>query len=252
MPRPVKPRPASGRPAWQTAYAEPRQAATPTHTPRPPGRTEFLRFSPRSPFHPRGAPRQSADENTLNTKRCRPGQERLARSRPSPPTTRRAFSFGRHSRTPLLTKCYDDRIVKLRLTRSQRRRRGCRRTAKSRREGDRSMFSAKCFLAKHVFSPKNGPVPGLCSSPGRGCRRLDSRHFGVGPANAVALGFGLNEALCDIRGRAESAGSGANVLRKRPPRAAARRKVEPYANGHAVFPPPLAPLLTRHHVEQRA
>ena len=28
------------------------------------------------------------------------------------------------------------------------------------------MFSAQRFLAKRVFSPKNGPVPGLCSSPG--------------------------------------------------------------------------------------
>ena len=26
-------------------------------------------------------------------------------------------------------------------------------------EGDRSMFSADAFLAKHVFPPKNGPVP---------------------------------------------------------------------------------------------
>ena len=26
-------------------------------------------------------------------------------------------------------------------------------------EGDRSMFSAGAFLAKHVFPPKNGPVP---------------------------------------------------------------------------------------------
>ena len=52
-----------------------------------------------------------------------------------------------------------------------------RRTAKSRRKGDRSMFSANRFLAKCVFSPKNGPVPGLCSSPGRaggrGRRQLD-------------------------------------------------------------------------------
>ena len=36
-----------------------------------------------------------------------------------------------------------------------------------RHEGDRSMFSANRFLAKCVFSPKNGPVPGLCSSPAR-------------------------------------------------------------------------------------
>src|SRR5664280_763595 len=40
-----------------------------------------------------------------------------------------------------------------------------RRTAKSRRKGDRSMFSANRFLAKCVFSPKNGPVPGLCKPP---------------------------------------------------------------------------------------
>ncbi|MCC6127370.1 MAG: hypothetical protein IT426_20615 [Pirellulales bacterium] len=40
-----------------------------------------------------------------------------------------------------------------------------RRTAKSRHEGDGAMFSGNRFSAKCVFSSKNGPVPGLCSSP---------------------------------------------------------------------------------------
>jgi hypothetical protein len=41
-----------------------------------------------------------------------------------------------------------------------------RRTA-TRSEGDRSMFSANGSLVKCGFSPKNGPVPGHCSSPVR-------------------------------------------------------------------------------------
>jgi prepilin signal peptidase PulO-like enzyme (type II secretory pathway) len=40
-----------------------------------------------------------------------------------------------------------------------------RRTAKSRGKGDRSMFSGERLPAKSVVSPKNGPVPGLYSSP---------------------------------------------------------------------------------------
>ena len=48
-------RPTSSRPAWEIAHVEPRQAPTPRYTTRPPGRKELLRFSPRSPFHLRGA-----------------------------------------------------------------------------------------------------------------------------------------------------------------------------------------------------
>ncbi len=32
-------------------------------------------------------------------------------------------------------------------------------------EGDRSMFSADVFQHNRIFSPKNGPVPRLCSRP---------------------------------------------------------------------------------------
>src|SRR5664279_3415707 len=52
-----------------------------------------------------------------------------------------------------------------------------RRLNSTRRKGDRSMFSANRFLAKCVFSPKNGPVPGLCSSPAACTRDLDRPSF---------------------------------------------------------------------------
>jgi hypothetical protein len=84
-PRSMVPHWASHRPVWQTAHVEPRQASTPTNKPRQLGRTEFLRFSPRSPFHLTGVPSKSADENALNTKPRRMGQDRFGRPRPPTP-----------------------------------------------------------------------------------------------------------------------------------------------------------------------
>ena len=73
----MKPRSTSNRPAWQTACVEPRWGSMPRHTPRQSGRTKFLRFSPRSPFRPRGSPSKSADKNAINTKRRGLGQDRF-------------------------------------------------------------------------------------------------------------------------------------------------------------------------------
>jgi len=73
----MHPRPASNRLEWQTACVVPRPASTPKPRTRLLFRTGFLRFSPRSQLPLRGAPRQSVDENALNTKRSRLGQDRF-------------------------------------------------------------------------------------------------------------------------------------------------------------------------------
>jgi len=51
------------------------------------------------------------------------------------------------------------------------------------REGDRSMFSADDFLAKHGFPPKNGPVP---SRPVNGYRQR--RQYQIAAFCTTAVG----------------------------------------------------------------